>query len=237
MDIQCEKSRFKALDDWFITPHGRRIGAVFAAELAPVRDCLFGHHLLQLGSFGDNAWLKDLSFPKKWLVGPSPVKEKIAFCASMTALPVERNSIDCVVAPFTFELFSKVNNPLYEIDRILKPMGYVVFFGINPWSFWGLASRLGLARLFSYRSVNTHSALTLKRMILSHGYRQCLLTSFYYIPPFCNENLIHKLEFLNEMGKMVWPYPAGFYCFIAQKYDPCLVSPQPERADLYFART
>ena len=57
--------------------------------------------------------------------------------------------------------------------------------------------------------------------MLHRGYTQCALTSFYYIPPVTNEFLIRKLEFLNEMGKMVWPFPAGFYCLIMQKYQPC----------------
>ncbi len=65
------------------------------------------------------------------------------------------------------------------------------------------------------------SAFAVKRMMLHRGYRQCVLTSFYYIPPVASEFLIRKLEFFNEMGKMIWPFPAGFYCFIVQKYQNC----------------
>jgi hypothetical protein len=56
-------------------------------------------------------------------------------------------------------------------------------------------------------------------MMLYRGSRQCALSSFYYIPPVKNEWMINNLSFFNEMGKMIWPFPAGLYCFIAQKYE------------------
>jgi hypothetical protein len=64
------------------------------------------------------------------------------------------------------------------------------------------------------------SSLSLKHDMLSRGYSLCLLDSFYYIPPVANRKWIHYLEFLNEVGKMVWPFPAGFYCLVMQKYQP-----------------
>ena len=43
---------------------------------------------------------------------------------------------------------------------------------------------------------------------------------FLLHPPVTNKTLINHLEFLNQMGKMIWPFPAGFYCLIMQKYQP-----------------
>jgi hypothetical protein len=67
--------------------------------------------------------------------------------------------------------------------------------------------------------------------MMIRGYRQCSLTSFYYIPPFRHQSLIEKLEFFNVMGRMVWPFPAGFYCFIAQKHQECSLN---LRTDAFF---
>ena len=53
--------------------------------------------------------------------------------------------------------------------------------------------------------------------MLHRGYVQCNLSSFYYIPPVSSESLLHKLEILNELGKMISPCPAGFYCLVVQK--------------------
>lgn len=46
---------------------------------------------------------------------------------SYTQLPLDRNSIDCVIVPFAMEAFSHQKNPIDEIDRVLKPMGYAIF--------------------------------------------------------------------------------------------------------------
>ena len=145
--------------------------------------------------------------------------EKSSLIGSLTMLPIERDSIDCVIAPLSLEAFTQGKNPIDEIDRVLKPMGHVIFLGINPISFWGVSLLLRRLNCFGQSSTTLTSALTLKRIMLPRGYVQCALSSFYYIPPVTSEFLIEKLEFLNEMGKMISPFPAGFYCFIAQKYQ------------------
>lgn len=204
-----------------MTPQGNRVAHAFVAELMQVSKQLSGGTLLQLGNCGENLWLASLNFRHKWVITPSLVPQKSSLIASLNMLPIERDSIDCIIAPLTLEAFSQGKNPIDEIDRLLKPMGYAIFFGINPCSFWGAALRWHRLSCFGSSAVTLTSSLTLKRMMLLRGYRQCALTSFYYIPPVTSEFLIRKLEFFNEMGKMVWPFPAGFYCFIVQKYQSC----------------
>ena len=219
LDEQANK--YRELDAWFKTSQGSRVAHAFTDELTQVSGQFNGERLLQLGCCGDNLWLPPLKFRHKWLVTPCPVPQKATLVASLTMLPIERDSIDCVIAPLTIEAFTHEKNPIDEIDRILKPMGYAVFFGINPLSFWGAALRWRRLSCFGQAGVTMTSSLTVKRAMLLRGYRQCVLSSFYYIPPFSGESLIRKLEFLNEMGKMVWPFPAAFYCLIVQKYQQC----------------
>lgn len=213
--------KYRAMDSWFKTPQGQRVARAFASELKEPAELFSGKRLLQLGFLGDNAWLSELRFRHKWLATPYETTQNSALVTSMTSLPIARSSIDCVIAPLTLEAFGHDKNPIDEIDRILKPMGYVVFFGVNPWSFWGGAVRFGALHCFG----DNHngilcSSLFLKQAMLSRGYSQCMLSSFYYIPPVANKKLIDNLEFFNEMGKMIWPFPAGFYCLIVQKYQP-----------------
>jgi len=214
-----QANRYRSLDEWFQIPQGCRVAEAFASELMQLSERLTGNSLLQLGSCGNNSWLSALKYRRKFLVSPCVLSKRTALISSLTALPIERDSIDCIVAPLTLEAFSGVKNPLDEIDRVLKPMGYTIFFGFNPYSFWGAALRFGHVRCFGNADTMLTSSLSLRRMMLQRGYRQCALTSFYYIPPVTSESLIHKLEFFNEMGKMIWPFPAAFYCFIVQKYQ------------------
>ncbi len=231
--------KYNALDAWFKTPQGLRVAKAFTAELKIVKEFLQGRRLVQLGSCGDNAWLSVLNFRQKWLLSPCETASKAHVLTSLTSLPIDRNSMDCVVAPLTIEAFGLDKNPLDEIDRILKPMGYAIFFGVNPISFWGAALRFHRMECFGKTASTLTSSLSLKHSMVSRGYTQCLLKSFYYIPPVAHKKLIHRLEFFNEMGKMIWPFPAGFYCFIVQKYQtahPSLLSNQFDDDLLYFAR-
>lgn len=220
MNLDDQMHKYKALDRWFKTPQGLCVAKAFTSELATVGDLFSGKQLLQLGHCGDNLWLPELKFRHKWFATPVDTVGQKTLVASLNALPIERSSIDCVVAPLTKEAFGDEKNPLDEIDRILKPMGYVVFFGINPMSFWGAALRWGRVPCFGGFAGALMSSHTLKSDMLQRGYTQCMHRTFYYIPPVVNAVLIHKLSFFNEMGKMIWPFPAGFYCLIMQKYQP-----------------
>jgi SAM-dependent methyltransferase len=235
--ILLEQKKYEVLDEWFKSAQGRRVGDAFGEELKSISDHISGNKILQLGSFSDNSWLSSLIFRQKMLVSPSENIEQANIFALINNLPIEKNSIDCVLAPLTMEIFSrKDNNPLDEIDRVLKPHGYIIFFGINPCSFWGGAILFKMLPSFAKISVKLQSSLRLKHALLNRGYRQCFLSNFFYIPPVKDAGLINKMEFLNEMGKMIWPHPASFYCFIAQKYDPCAPFAENEQDDIYLAK-
>ncbi|MDF1757634.1 MAG: methyltransferase domain-containing protein [Legionellaceae bacterium] len=230
--VLYEQQKYELLDEWYNTAQGSRVATAFGAELNSIRNHISGNKILQLGPSGENDWLSILRFRNRMLVSPSLHIQKATFYASINNLPIQRESIDCVLAPLTVEVFSKKIDPIEEIDRILKPHGYAIFFGINPCSFWGAATYIKKISCFAHSSVKLRSSLEIKHALLNRGYRQCVLHSFYYIPPFKRSSLILRLEFLNEMGKMMWPYPAGFYCLIVQKFDPCMPFPEEEQAGL-----
>jgi len=218
-----QATKYRLLDDWFRTPQGLRVAHAFSVELMKFHDVLKGDNLLQMGLCGDNLWLTSLRFRHKWLASPCGLP-KPALVTSLNALPIDKNSLDCVIAPLMLEAFLHEKNPIDEIDRVLKSMGYVVFFGVNPWSFWGAALRFGRAGCFGRIHGTLTSSFSLKYTMSERGYRQCSLSNFYYIPPVKNKYLIRSLEFLNVMGKMIWPFPPAFYCLVFQKHQPCLSS-------------
>lgn len=220
MNLDEQAIKYRAMDGWFSTPQGVRVAQAFAAELKEPAELFSGQCLLQLGAFGESPWLSELQFHHKWFVNPYETLQSASLVSSLTSLPIARSSMDCVILPLTLEAFGRDKNPIDEIDRVLKPMGYAVFFGVNPWSFWGASLCLGGLDCFGTGKGRAFSSLSLKQAMISRGYSQCMLSSFYYIPPVTNKTLINHLEFLNQMGKMIWPFPAGFYCLIMQKYQP-----------------
>lgn len=224
MLIEQQVKQFNALNEWFQTPLGFSVANEFGKQLSPVLDYLKGDALLQLGHFTHNPWLDNLQFIHKWTSSPFYTKEKNVLVCSLDHIPLQRNSIDCVITPLAMEPFRDLHL-IDEIDRILKPMGYVVFFCLNPWSLWGAAIKCGLLHCYGDKQLKMITPFHLNRLFIQRGYRQCSLNNFYYIPPINNRSLIKKLSFFNEIGKMLWPFPSGFYCYIAQKYESIAPSP------------
>lgn len=219
LNLDEHAKKYLALDQWFGTPQGAWVGQAFVEEIMCFKSQLRGDRLLQLGHCANNPWLDSLKYHRKIIASPCLNQKGTAVTTLFNQLPFDRSSIDCIIAPLAFEAFSFDKNPLDELDRILKPMGYIVFFGINPLSLWGAALKLGCLSILGHARISPTSVFSVKHAVLARGYRQCALSTFYYIPPVKRKKLLNGLEFLNEMGKMLWLYPAGFYCLVVQKHD------------------
>lgn len=219
MNLDEQRYQYRALNDWFETPQGYHLGEAFSMQLTSHEDFLRGEILLQLGLCGDNLWLNTLLFNQKYTCTPCLDAPKADFIGSPQALPFHRNSIHAVIAPMTHEIFGHEKHVLDEIDRVLKPMGYVVFFGINPLSLWGIARRFHRLPGFGRARVTLTSSLLLKRDLWARGYQQAAFEVFYYVPPIQSEYWIKKSLLLNDMGKLASFFPAGFYYLVMQKYQ------------------
>jgi SAM-dependent methyltransferase len=217
--ITQQIKHFRALNKWFKTPLGATVGLEFARDLKKSNDFVRGEILVQLGSCGTNEWLNHLYFQHTWIASPFSLKDNKHLECSLNQLPFPRNSVDCIIAPLTLESFPNSITLLDEIDRVLKPMGHVVFLGINPWSIWGAAVKCGFLNCYNDRTIKMRSPIYLNRTFTQRGYRQCLLSNMCYFLPINKQLVINKLLFLDEVGKMIWPLPSGVYCYIAQKYE------------------
>jgi hypothetical protein len=218
------------LNEWFVTEQGARVEEAFLEELTPLKNKLYGDILLQLGSCGDNAILRTLRYHHKCLITPY-LNASTTLVSSLTELPIEKESVDCVIAPLTMNAFHYEKSPLDEIDRVLKPMGHVVFFGVNPISLWGVWLRLAHSTCFGVEHGVLHSLFSMKRAMAHRGYVQCHLSGFYYIPPAKRPSVINKLEIFNVIGKMISPMPSGFYCFVVQKLQVSGIPLTPVRIE------
>ncbi|AWN74296.1 TPA: methyltransferase domain-containing protein [Legionella anisa] len=219
MLIERQLKQYRALNKWFQSPLGLFAAHEFVVNLELESKYLHGQTLLQLGNCGDNIWLKKFNYIHKWIASPFSLANKIHIKCALNQLPLDRNSVDCIIAPLTLEPFANSFSLIDEIDRVLTPMGYVIFLSINPWSLWGGAMKIGLLHCYSDQKVKMRTPFNLNRILLQRGYRQHSLSNFCYIPPVNNSSLIKKFTFLDEIGKMLWPFPSGFYCYIAQKYQ------------------
>lgn len=220
-----QQTFFKQLNRWFLSEQGFYVAEAINQELVQGHNSFHGEILLQLGLCGKNAWLDNLSFKHRLILAPWTA-HGVSLASSFSQIPLNRNSVDCVLAPFTVDAFWFFEDLLDEIDRILKPLGYAIFIGINPVSLWGCWLRYAHETCFG---VDYHrwprSVLTLKQGMNHRGYMQSHLSSFYYIPPMAQARWIHRLGVLNQIGKMISPLPSAFYCLVVQKYQSNPIKP------------
>ncbi len=133
-----DKSPSIDLAAWLQTPPGRYLLAWEQAQVDAAVVDLFGFHALQLG-LPELAGLQANRMPHRWLAG------RELHC-EFDALPFESASLDLVVLPHALELASDPHAVLREVERVLRPEGRVIVFGLNPASLWGLRQKLGRMR-------------------------------------------------------------------------------------------
>ena len=219
MLIERQIKQYRILNEWFQSPLGNAVAFEFNKVLSLVAQDIKGETLLQIGNCGDNPWLKMLHFTHCWTASPIAVASTNRIETRLQHLPFQRNSLDCVLAPLSIEPFGNNFSLLDEIDRVLKPMGHLIILNTNPWSIWGVAAKCGLVGCYDESKIKLITPLHLNRIFTQRGYKQCTLKHFGYFPPANNKSCISTFPFFNEVGKMLWPFPSNFYCYVAQKYQ------------------
>lgn len=133
-----------ALELWLRSPRGRRLLDLEQSELGRVLPDLFGRHLLQVGSWGRGASLIAASQMLHSAVLGTVSGFDAEALAEPDALPLPNKTVDAVVLPHVIEFARSPAAVLREANRVLTDRGRLLVLGFNPWSFWGLRSRLGL---------------------------------------------------------------------------------------------
>ena len=86
--------------------------------------------------------------------------------------------MNCIIVPFTLQFVKEAPVILEEINRVLKSCGYVVFFGVNPFSVWGMFSKLN-KQLFKGYKMKLYSSIYIKQQLAKYGtYEHYHLSNF-----------------------------------------------------------
>jgi hypothetical protein len=228
-----EVSWFVALNEWFKTRQGIQISQLFTRILDEYSNHLHGDILLQLNTCGGSNWLSHLSYPTQWIVSPD-LNDPNANCFThISQLPFFKESIDCIVAPLTLHPYASFDYPLDEWDRVLKSDGYMIIMGLNPFSLWGLQSKIQGSACFNKQPIHLLTGFKLARLLQKKGYHSCFWSSFYGIPPVHSEAKLDQFEVLSIMERLLMSLPNGFYCYIAQKKVMSIIPPDINRTYFY----
>lgn len=218
---------YLTINQWFDTTAGQSVISAIDQKLTPILNQLRGEHLLQIGVERRFWHYNFFRYQHVHILSNSIRAEYASIITDLESLPFQSESMDCVIAPFTFEICDNDELLLNELDRIINPMGYLILIGINPWGLWGKLKPNKQHNEFIKGKKRMVSAITLRQRLVKLGYNVQLVDSFYYLPPVASDPLREKLSILNEVGKMIWPIPGGFYLVLAQKFQLDLLTPEP----------
>ncbi len=133
-----------ALEQWRQSPRAQRLMAQQIHEVGRVLPDLFGRHLLQIGSWGeDGELLAGSEMLHRAVLGTVRGQAGQALIEP-ERLPVAAKTVDAVLLAHTLEFARSPQSVLREVNRILTDRGRLLVLGFNPWSVWGLRQRLGL---------------------------------------------------------------------------------------------
>ena len=205
---------------WFDQPLGRSLQALEASRLRAILPQLHGTVAMQLGHVGRGDLMDACIAPKRYVVGLPPFDAPsltTPVYAAVDALPFDTRSVDLALLPHTLEFAADPHQVLREVQRVLTPQGYVILFGFNPVSLWGLwrvalkyRGRMPWCGHF-IQLPRVKDWLKLLGFELVHG------KMLYYRPPLGNEAFMDRLYFLDKIGDRWWPMAGAVYFVVAQK--------------------
>jgi SAM-dependent methyltransferase len=221
------RSRLRA---WFSQPLGRTVWAAERQQLDGILANLFGYHLLQVGSLGEDGDLLFASrIPHRVVSDGDPwADDCIAdMWAHPEAMPIDGDSIDVLVLPHALEFAIDAHQVLREAHRMLVPEGHVVVIGFSPWSLWGVW-RLVLGRRGSMPWCGRFfSATRVKDWLALLDFEPVLSRHFFFRPPLKRIGVMNRLGFVERLGRRWWPMLSGVYVLVAKKRVATLTPIKP----------
>lgn len=216
---------FAARQDWLGGGLGQELLAAEAELLSGALDDVFGLELLQLGCWGPaRALLTGCRTRRQTIVAEQPIRGEVDLAARLTALPIQRDSVDAVLLPHTLEFEPDPQAVVREVDRVLTGEGQLIVLGFRPWSLWGLRSAgsrsgfpPGMRQLLPEARIRDWLGLL--------GYEVVQARPYLYSRPW-QRGAPHSRRMLRR--GLFNPLPAGAYLLKARKrvYTMTLIRPR-----------
>jgi SAM-dependent methyltransferase len=126
---------------WFSGSKGRALLRLESALLLETLEDCFGWQTVQLGDrWSSRELLAGARTRSQLLI--APISSVADVQGRLVQLPIQSDSVDCVVLPHTLEFESDPYGVLREADRILAGEGKLIALCFAPWSLWGLRAAM-----------------------------------------------------------------------------------------------
>jgi SAM-dependent methyltransferase len=208
-----EKAPSIDLATWLQSPPGRYLLAWEQAQVDAAVVDLFGFHALQLG-LPELDGLQANRMPHRWLVGRDLQCE-------FDALPFESASLDLVLLPHALERACDAHALLREVERVLRPEGRLIVFGLNPASLWGLRQNLGRLRRRGEPYLPKEGEFIgywrLRDWLKLLSFEVEAARFGIYKPPLRSEAWLDRWQWVEGVGSRWWPVLGAVYFIQAVK--------------------
>lgn len=180
----------------------------------------YGKHALLIGTPKQQSLLKASVMPIQHVLGPlaghhSPIPNLGFIESELAELPIMSGSVDLVLLPHMLEFLDNPRQLLAEACRIVKPEGYIIICGFNPFSLWGL-----IKLLMGNKSIPWSGHFIRPRAIKSWlklvDFKLIQQSKILFRPPIKQEKLFRRLQFLEWLGRKCWAPLGGVYIIVAQ---------------------
>jgi len=214
--------RCDSLAEWFAGEAGAAIAAQEAAVAAELLPDLFGYHLLQLGRPYGAPLLVASRIGHQLICDDELNHPSVQLAARADALPLQAASVDVVVLPHGLEFESDPHGVLREIERVLMPEGYLLTFGFNPWSLYGLwRVATGWRGDFPWRGRFIPLG-RLQEWLAVLGFETVRAAGLSFRPPLKRPGAAQRFESLERLGRHFLPFFGNVYWLLARKRVPAV---------------
>ena len=215
---------------WLATPLGEALLKQESRIVEEAFDGIFGEQCLQLGRWGDSqTFLKHSRTQRKWLLdegrGAAEDAAGLSVVGQLHRLPVQDDSVDCVLLPHVLDYSDRPHAILREVDRVLTAHGHLAILGFKPGGFWGVRRLVRGAEL----PPEAHNLVPERRL---RDWLQLLDMRIEGIQPYffrwpLTGNRGATSERWEQRGRNWWPGFAACYMLTAQKRVSTLTPVRP----------
>ena len=211
---------------WLQTSLGESLLAQEARVVEEALDGMFGEECLQVGLWGEErGFLRFSRTQRTSLIAEQLAGSGQSAVGELHRLPVDSDSVDCVLLPHTLDFSDRPHAVLREVHRVLRSDGHILVLGFRPGGLWGLRRLIpgagmppGAEHLISDRRLRDWLQLLDMRI-------QSNIRYFFRWPlPAGKSVASSKWE---HRGRRWWPELSACYMLTAQKRISTLTPVRP----------
>ena len=213
------------LADWHASPVGRRMLADQALAIEEPLEQMFGYHLLEMSLFNGESLAAQSRISNRWRLSPIHYEHQQDQSSSVKVhgrfdeLPFPSETFDVVILHHVLEYSQNPHLLLREASRVLMPKGYLIVFGFNPYSMFGMSR--WFCRPFSESPFIRRHSFSRDRLVDWLRLLDCEPVDHrwgFYLPPVQNDKLLDRMSALNRASPST-RIPVGGYHMVAARKD------------------